>query len=168
MNTPAERSKKNWKKFWPTILLIAVVVFFYVEEDVRGKWAWNRFKHEWEGKGEKFNATAFIPTAVPDDQNFALTPIAFTSYGQILTRDGKSIPYEKRDTNFVDRLSIRTDSIESEGPTNGIGNWATATLCDLKSMAELLSRIGSHDQCVPCGRTATNTSARRFVGTEQI
>ena len=35
-----------------------------------------------------------------------MAPIAFTSYGYLLTRDGKVIPPEKRDPNFVVRMRM--------------------------------------------------------------
>ena len=47
-----------------------------------------------------------VPPPVPDEQNFAMTPIVFTSYGNILTRDGKVIPSDKRDQNFEVRMRI--------------------------------------------------------------
>src|SRR5690242_11656360 len=47
-----------WRHFrWFLIgvaCLITLIALFYVEEDVRGKSAWNRFKSEEEAKGEKF------------------------------------------------------------------------------------------------------------------
>ena len=54
------------------ITLAAVALSF---ENWRGKRAWNKFKSEWEAKGEKFELSAHIPTGVPDDQNFASTPL---------------------------------------------------------------------------------------------
>src|SRR5438045_2854688 len=114
------------------ICLLAIIPAFYIEENVRGKWTWEKLKREWEAKGEKFDAGSLIPPPVPDDQNFALTPIVFTSYSKVLTRDGKAIPEQKRDENFVDRLRIETISEGSTGPTNGTGDWATARMSDLK------------------------------------
>jgi len=55
---------------------------------------------------------------VPDEQNFALTPIAFTSYGRVLTRDGKHIPY---DTNLVERIKMEITH-DYNSPTNVAGN----------------------------------------------
>ena len=53
----------------------ALVVFFYGEEDLRGWHAWNKFKHQWEARGEKFDAASLAPPRVPDDQNFAMSPV---------------------------------------------------------------------------------------------
>ena len=62
---------------------VTLIALFYAEEDWRGWHAWQKFKHEWEAKGEQFDFASVVPPPVPDDQNFALTPIVFTSYGSI-------------------------------------------------------------------------------------
>jgi len=55
--------------------LAVLVVLFYAEEDFRGWHAWHKFKHQWEAKGEKFDAARLAPPRVPDDQNFAMSPV---------------------------------------------------------------------------------------------
>jgi len=132
-----EAPKNIWKKSWAGRTLFALaclatlVALFYAEEDWRGWHAWNKFKHEWEAKGEHFDFASFVPPPVPDDQNFALAPIVFTSYGQILTRDGKAIPPDKRDTNFINRLKIEIVHNYEESPKDG--NWQIAKTSDLKT-----------------------------------
>jgi hypothetical protein len=101
--------------------LATLIALFYAEEDWRGWHAWNKFKHEWEAKGEKFDLASVVPPPVPNEQNFALTPIAFTGYGYILTKDGKRIPNEQRDTNFVQRINMEITH-DYNGPTNVAGN----------------------------------------------
>ena len=94
---------RNFKRFiFGLACLATLIALFYAEEDWRGWHAWNQFKHEWEAKGEHFDMAGVTPAPVPAEQNFALTPIAYTGYGQILTRDGRRIPWEQRDTNFVE------------------------------------------------------------------
>jgi hypothetical protein len=56
-------------------IFATLIAIFYTEEDWRGKRAWEKFKHEWEAKGEKFDWQAFVPPSVPDDQNFSTAPI---------------------------------------------------------------------------------------------
>jgi len=112
--------------------LVVLILLFYAEEDWRGWRAWQKFKREWEAKGEKFDFVSVVPPTVPDDQNFALTPIVFTSYGSMLTRDGNFIPYDKRDNYFVDRLKMSV-AYNSDWPvTHGNGDWQTAKMSDLK------------------------------------
>ena len=55
--------------------LAILMALFYAEEDWRGKHEWEKFKREWEAKGERFDLASVIPPPVPDDQNFAMTPI---------------------------------------------------------------------------------------------
>ena len=125
----------NWKNFRRFIFVLAclatLIALFYAEEDWRGKHDWEKYKREWEAKGEKFDFKDFVPPPVPDDQNFAMSPIVFTSYGQILTRDGKAIPPDKRDTNFVNRLNMDIVHNYEESPKNG--DWRTAKISDLKT-----------------------------------
>ena len=128
----------RWLNFRRIIYLslgfCALVLLFYAEEDVRGWWAWQRFKHEWEAKGERFDYASVIPPPVPDDQNFALTPIVASCYESELTKDGKrNTPFR---TNVVDRLRMdvyHASSLTVSGinPTNG--NWTVGKMCDLKS-----------------------------------
>ena len=56
-------------------VVVTLVAIFYAEEDWRGKRAWKNYQREWEAKGEKFDWQAFVPPAVPDDQNFFTAPI---------------------------------------------------------------------------------------------
>jgi hypothetical protein len=121
----------NFKQFlFGLACFITLIALFYAEEDWRGWHAWNKFKQEWEAKGEHFDFASMVPPAVPDEQNFALTPIAFTSYGSILTREGKLIPYEQRDTNSVERIHMGIAHYDN-WPTNGTGNWQKSTAGDL-------------------------------------
>ncbi|HEY3930862.1 MAG TPA: hypothetical protein VGM58_00665 [Verrucomicrobiae bacterium] len=123
---------RNFKRFLFGLACFATLIaLFYAEEDWRGKHDWEKYKHEWEAKGEKFDFADFVPPAVPGDQNFALTPIVFTSYGQMLTRDGNAIPWEKRDTNFVNRLKMEIVHNYEDSPRDG--NWQTAKISDLKA-----------------------------------
>ena len=70
-----------------------------------------------------------IPPTVPDDQNFALTPIVASSYLHVLDKSGHQI--QPANTNVVNRLQM-TVSHNGESPTNGIGNWQKSTVSDLK------------------------------------
>jgi len=130
-----EKPKSAWRKtkgfFLGLACLAVLIAVFYAEEDWRGWYAWHRFQHHWEAKGERFDPASIIPPAVPEDQNFALTPVVFTSYGNMLTREGKEIPVKDRDTNFVNRLKM-TIAHDNDSPANGTGNRQKSTLSDLK------------------------------------
>ena len=123
---------RNFKRFlFGLACFITLAALFYAEENWRGKRDWENYKREWEAKGEKFDFKDFVPPPVPDDQNFALTPIVSTSWGQILTRDGKMIPYDKRDTNYVSRLKMEIVHNYEESPKDG--DWRMAKISDLKA-----------------------------------
>jgi len=55
--------------------LVTLVVLFYAVENWRGTRAWNQYKREREARGERFDQAAHVPPPVPDDQNFAMTPL---------------------------------------------------------------------------------------------
>ena len=136
-----KKSGKGQKILFVLACFITLIALFYAEEDWRGWHAWNNFKHEWEAKGEKFDFKDFVPPPVPDDQNFALTPIVYSSYGQWLTRDGKAIPPDKRNTNFVNRLKMNIVYNYEESPKNG--NWQTAKISDLKAWRNYYSALAA-------------------------
>src|SRR6266480_879406 len=48
-----------------------IVALLYGEENWRGRRAWNKYRRELEARGEQLEYKAFIPSAVPDEQNFA-------------------------------------------------------------------------------------------------
>ncbi|HXI72791.1 MAG TPA: hypothetical protein VNN22_20830 [Verrucomicrobiae bacterium] len=130
-------SWRNFKRFlFGCACAATLIALFYAEENWRGRHDWERYKHEWEARGEKFDFADFVPPPVPADQNFALTPIIFTSYGQMLTRDGRMISPDKRDTNFVNRLKMdiarNDDWAMTHSTTNSIGDWQTTKTSDLK------------------------------------
>jgi hypothetical protein len=77
--TDTPKPKSPWRirrRFLITLAVIATfIAIAYTEEDLRGKYEWESYKHQWEAKGEKFDWQAFVPSSVPDDQNFFTSPI---------------------------------------------------------------------------------------------
>jgi hypothetical protein len=131
-----------WRNLKRSLFALAcfatLIALFYAEEDWRGWHAWNQFKHEWEAKGEHFDMAGVAPAPVPDDQNFAMTPIWVESmkarlgpknarqwFGDKFAENGR--------TNFIDRLdlNLRRENGRNDSPTNG--EWASGTITDLKS-----------------------------------
>lgn len=135
------RHGNNTRRFLFGLACVATLVaLVYVEEDWRGRRAWDQFRREYEAKGERLGATDYAPTPVPDDQNFALTPVVYSSYGKMLTRDGQRIPENQRDTNFVNRLMIDVVTYDVSGDhasenyakqPAGVGDWTAAETVDL-------------------------------------
>ncbi|HTY88460.1 MAG TPA: hypothetical protein VMB80_13410 [Candidatus Acidoferrum sp.] len=144
------------RAFKALAVLLGLAAILYVEENWRGKRAWNAYRHELEARGEHLDFDYYIPAPVPDDQNFALTPIVASCYSQYLDRNGHRI--EPPDTNVADRLKmdimrngifqpVYPDS-KATAATNGstlsvtnppyyygphIGRWQQAELTDLKA-----------------------------------
>ncbi|HWD94026.1 MAG TPA: hypothetical protein VG938_16970 [Verrucomicrobiae bacterium] len=143
------RHWRNFKRFlFAAACLVTLIALAYAGVNWRSKHNLEKYKHEWEAKGEKFDFGEIIPPPVPDDQNFALTPILFSTYGNLLTREGKFIPSEKRDSNFVDRLDMPLTCNYSAEPTNG-GSWQKATLTDLKPWQEYYRNLATVTNLFP-------------------
>jgi hypothetical protein len=126
-------SRKIRRCLYGLACFFSLVLLFYAEEDWRGKHAWEQYKREWEAKGERFDFASFVPPTVPDDQNFALTPIVASAYNAFLDQHGNRI--EPSNTNVVDRLGFRMDSPQylKPWPTNDFeGNWQCGIKVDLK------------------------------------
>lgn len=56
------------------VSLATLLALLYVEEDWRGKRAWNAYAKAAAAKGEILDITVLAPPPIPDDQNFAQTP----------------------------------------------------------------------------------------------
>ena len=88
------------------VCLVTLIALFYAEENWRGKHAWGKYKREQEAKGEEFDLKSIVPPSVPDDQNFAMTPIwveeisgtdgSRKSREMVWEQSGGAWPYELR------------------------------------------------------------------------
>ncbi len=87
--------------------LIALIALFYAEEDLRGKWAWEKYKREWEAKGEKFDFASLAPPPVPDNQNFAMTPLLKPIFDYVHV------------TNSTEPRKVRTSLRNGDTPSSG-------------------------------------------------
>ena len=56
------------------VCIVALITLFYLEENWRGKRAWQQCKSELLAKGAVLDWAAFIPPAVPDDKNIFRAP----------------------------------------------------------------------------------------------
>ena len=134
---------RNFRRFlFVFVCFITLIALFYAEEDWRGKSDWNQFKSKWEAQGEGFDRASVIPPPVPDDENFALTPIWIESitaslrspnwFGGFLPR--RMTVYGKNGTNFVNRLEMSIYRKSDWNNTNAqVGEWERAIPTDLKS-----------------------------------
>jgi hypothetical protein len=127
---------RNFKKFlFGLACLATLIALFYAEEDWRGWHAWNQFKHQWAAKGEPVDYASVIPSPVPDDQNFALTPVVASCYETYFDKNGHEV--KPRNTNVVDRFSLlswRDISYESQRvKVPDSAGWRAAQKMDLKA-----------------------------------
>ena len=102
---------------WPWGLLkivvgtVALIVFFYVEEDWRGARAWAATKAKWEAEGESFDANRLIPPPIPDAENLAALPLFAVT---VDPKIGYSLPVALR-------KALRSD--QTLNPLPSTGNW---------------------------------------------
>jgi hypothetical protein len=142
---------RNFRRFlFGAACLATLLALVVAEENWRGKRAWESFKREWEARGERFDRASAIPPAVPDDQNFALTPVVASCYGQMLDRTGHEI--RPRNTNLVNRLDMPTE-YRGAACTNGTGNWQLARLCNLKACRITTAHWRQRPTCSPSPRS---------------
>src|SRR5260221_3670136 len=106
-STAAPRPSRLMRIFRKGLFVIAclatVIAFLYVEENWRGKRAWENYQRGWEAKGEKFDLASFVPPPVPDEENFAMTPFLAPLY-DLNPRPLQPDQSRWRDTNAVNRV----------------------------------------------------------------
>jgi hypothetical protein len=149
---------RNFKKFaFAVVCLVTLVALVGAEETWRGKRALEKFKQEWSARGEIFDFKTFVP-AVPDDQNFALTPVVASSYEYFFDRSGHEVM--PRNTNVVDRLTMLSwrDSQKIKEPRGQ--DWHLAEKTDLKDWQIFF-------RSVPTSDTPLTTNINRFPMTAQ-
>jgi len=125
----------RWLFRWRTIRralivfagLFTLAALLVTEENWRCKRAWEKFKSEWEAKGERFDLASFIPKPVPVEQNFVATPFL----APLL--DFQTVKGEVRlgDSNGIAR--VKSMSIGNAST----GNWKAGKFCDLGAAQKL-------------------------------
>jgi hypothetical protein len=147
-------SWRNLVRFiFGAVCVTTAVALFYAEEDWRGRHAWRQFAQACQAKGEPLDLASAVPARVPDDQNFAMTPIVFTSYGALLTRDGQLIPSAQRDRNFAERMRMSPESSDSHAPAfdeyECSGHWAGGRFTKLEGWQNYYRRLAAQTNEFP-------------------
>jgi hypothetical protein len=69
----------SWRTARRILITIAVIItliaVYYAEENLRGSRAWARYRQEAEARGVQLDWRALIPKPVPNEENFAATPL---------------------------------------------------------------------------------------------
>ena len=108
------------------------------------------YERQWEAKGEHFAFTDFIPKPVPDDQNFALTPVVASSYDWKLTKTGQVITNSSDDTSLSNRLEmdIYAPPIFLANPTN-VTDWSVGARTSLKALQTYYRALAAKTNIFP-------------------
>jgi hypothetical protein len=138
-----------WKQWRRTLFVLAcfaaLIVLFCLEEDWRGWRTWSHFQRTWEAKGERFDRASVVPPGVPDDQNFALTPIVASTYACWIDRTGHDV--QPRNTNVVSRLQFDVGDLSR---TNlATGSWAKSTLTDFRPLQAYYRALAAKTNLFP-------------------
>src|SRR6185369_8418433 len=95
----------SWKTLRRVTLAVAVlgtlIALFYATENWRGKRAWRRCERELESKGEVLTLAGVVPPRIPDDQNFAMTPLLAPLLDYAPWNPKTSEPMHWRDSNAL-------------------------------------------------------------------
>ena len=116
---------------------LALIVVAILIENWRGHRAWNRYRAEWEARGERFDVEAFIPPPVSADQNFAMTPLL----APLLDFDKpRGQPIQWRDAQGYERIRKLggwwQQDMAGRKKTPSIGKWDAGTFTDLTAWKE--------------------------------
>src|SRR5438093_1747756 len=124
----------SWRGLRRSLIVLTwtatIIALFYGEENWRGRRAWNDYRHELEARGETLDLKGFIPKPVPDDQNFAMTPLLAPLY------DFEPGTQHWRDTNAAQRAMSVPPRYEAAAnaikrPEDSVGDWSRGRTIDL-------------------------------------
>lgn len=152
-------SVRFWRFVLFSLLCVATLAgLFYGWVNLKGELAWRNLKREYEAKGECLNLEAFIPPAVPDDQNFAMTPLLAPLLDYVVSTNGA----QWRDTNVWQRLRrISNVCVSHPGAVPPFGTWSKGTNTDLAAWQTYYRDLARRTNVsVPAGLPAEMT--RRY------
>jgi hypothetical protein len=107
------------------VMLLLAIVWF---EAWRGRRAWEEFRAEWEAKGERFDWRALIPPPVPDEENFAKTPLLADLFNR------KWDPQTKRVKLADGAAEKRAEEAFPKWAPRHSGNWRLGVATDLDAV----------------------------------
>ena len=135
---------RNFKRFlFGCACLATLVALFYAEEDWRAKSEWESFKQQWEAKGENFDRDSVVPGQVPDEENFAMSPVWIAQVKYVLPKAADSWYGERIHSedvsNYFTLLPISVSDVAGSkwaqhmpDPPETLGNWPVARMSDLR------------------------------------
>lgn len=145
---------RNFRRFlFGFACVITLIVLAYAVENWRGKRAWTKHRLSWEAKGEKFSIAELAPRRVPDEQNFALTPLLRPALEYTHTTNG----IVWRDTNALARLDGLKAELQPNRDTNNkliLGNLDKGNFADLAAWREFYRGNTNYPQPATSGTAA--------------
>lgn len=138
---------------------VALIGLFYAEEDWRAACEWGNFKRDWEAKGENFDRDLLIPKPVPDDENFAMSPVwiaevkwhdqiepgtAEAWYGNRIESEEVSNYFRLGPISQSAATLTNPPSMDTYIPQtpDTLGDWAAARMSDLKPWQSYYRNLG--------------------------
>jgi hypothetical protein len=94
------------------VCLAVLVSLFYAEENWRGKRAWENCKRELEAKGAVLDWNAYIPSPVPDDQNFFKAPKMQQWFVKNWRSDTNELAGRLRSADTVATITNKTEAVK--------------------------------------------------------
>lgn len=133
--------------------LLTLILLFYAVENWRGKRAWQAREKELLAQGEVLTVAGLTPPPVPDEQNFAMTPLLkpaldyYRQGGQLVWRDTNGLAR-------LNRLNAETRAgTEDEGKLV-LGNLDKGTFADLAACQQFYRGNTNYPQPVRPGTPA--------------
>ncbi len=119
------------------VSFITLIALVWTVESWRGKRAWERFKLEQEAKGERLDFSAYVPPAVPDEQNFVMTPVLAGAFDFKPTPEGIVRENTNAYTRFQEIKNAFQPPAGSDITKPRLTNLERGELANLRAFADL-------------------------------
>jgi hypothetical protein len=145
---------RNLRRFiFGVACLVTLIVLFSTEESWRGRRAWENYRAAAEAKGEKFAFASLAPPPVPDERNFALTPLLQPIYDYVHTTNG----VRWRDTNSYARVQrVSANLLKDSWGELHLDGLEKGTLTDLEACRNFYRGNTNYPQPATSGTAAAD------------
>ncbi len=135
------RAVFTWRVMRRVLLSIAIlatlITSFYLEELWRGQRAWDAARRAFEAQGGTLDLQKLAPPPVPDDQNFAMTPL-LKPFFPVGTREHPN-KYREELGSRLEWPTAEGKDPHADDPGN-LGSWREAKRSDLKDWQTFLGQ----------------------------
>jgi hypothetical protein len=156
----------TWRYLFWFLGLVTLSILFYAEEDWRGERAWRIYKERMTAQGECFEASAFIPPRLPDEENFAMAPALSPLFGFVAGTPGwvnSMQPFACYDaaSKWVKSKPLPTNNSWIREPAD-LALWAAAFAAGTNHIEReslLATNFSSHDAAISVLQALTQYAA---------